>query len=199
MISRSTFLDIRERFGLWASWAVWAEAGVKPKDNMGDLSVFDLERNPGVLNELHADAILVGLNFSRGQSRIWGNFHDPRPVATDYKTRHALKGTWLWGAYMTDVIKDKVEKHAGSLVRYLGAHPDVARSNIEILREEISALGVDDPLLVAFGRDAEILLRRHLGGFFRIVGIPHYATYISMEDYRLRVSAATGSRLPVRS
>ncbi len=121
MISRSTFLDIRERFGLWASWAVWAEAGVKPKDNMGDLSVFDLERYPGVLNELHADVILVGLNFSRGQSRIWGNFHDPRPVATDYKTRHALKGTWLWGAYMTAVIKDKVEKRSGSLVRYLGA------------------------------------------------------------------------------
>ena len=39
-MDQKKFNFIKEKYGLLASWAVWAEAGDKAKSNMGDLSVF---------------------------------------------------------------------------------------------------------------------------------------------------------------
>ncbi len=44
MIERKQFELIKKKYGHYASWAIWADEGVKPKDNVGDLSVFDIER-----------------------------------------------------------------------------------------------------------------------------------------------------------
>ena len=52
---------IKNKYGLHASWAVWAEEADKPKSNMGDLSVFDDEN---ILQELNPNIVLVALNFS---------------------------------------------------------------------------------------------------------------------------------------
>ena len=63
MISPKTFEEIRKLYGHFASWAVWAEAGDKPKSNIDDLSVLDPESNPDLLNTLTADFIFLGLNI----------------------------------------------------------------------------------------------------------------------------------------
>lgn len=193
MIPLDRFLRIRERHGHFASWAVWAPAGARPKDGVGDLSVLDPETNPSLLETLHVDAILLGLNISRPIARPFGNFHDPGPRATDFRIRHALFGTRLWGAYMTDVIKDFEEKASGKVTAHLKRDPEFERENVRLLLEEIEHLGARNPLLVAFGRDAESILRRNLGGRFEVVGIPHYAIRGSSASYRARVHAILGT------
>ena len=94
MIDREKFEFLREKYGRYSSWAVWADEGKRPKDNMGDLGVFDLETNPGLLQQLKPGIVLVGLNVSRGSIETpLGNFHDPRPEAMDFKIRYALQGS----------------------------------------------------------------------------------------------------------
>ena len=187
MISIETFTEIRERFGHFASWAVWAEEGKNPKDNIDDLAVLSPDKNADLLKTLHGNTILLGLNISRRIERPLGNFHDPRPMATDFKIRYALKGTACWGSYMTDIIKDFEEKASGKMMAYLKGHSDFERDNIRQLREEIKVLGVTNPLLLTFGKDAEAIAKRNFGDEFRIVCIPHYANYVSKESYRVHV------------
>lgn len=43
------------------------------------------------------------------------------------------------------------------------------------------------PLIVTFGRDAEVIARRNLGKEFDVCRIPHYANYTSKEKYREQV------------
>ena len=176
-----TFTEIRERFSHFASWAVWADEGVNPKDNIDDLSVLNPDVNPNLLKILHGNAILLGLNISRRIERLLGNFHDPRPMATDFKIRYALKDTSYWGSYMTDIIKAFEEKASGKMMSFLRTNKDFERENIRKLREEIEFLRFSQPTLVAFGKDAEKIAERNLSKEFKIVGIPHYANYISKE------------------
>jgi hypothetical protein len=187
MISIEKFVDIRERFGYFASWAIWADNGKNPKDNIDDLSVLNPDLNLDLLKTLHGNSILLGLNISRKIERPLGNFHDPRPMATDFKIRYALKHTSYWGSYMTDIIKDFEEKASGRMMSFLRNNKGFERDNIRKLREEIDFLGFPNPVLVTFGKDAEKIAKRNLGKEFQIVSIPHYANYISRENYRVQV------------
>jgi hypothetical protein len=106
MIDQTKFEFIKKKYGYCASWAIWADVGKKPKENVGDLRVFDIKNNPGLLQQLNPNIILVGLNFSRGIIKVpFANFHDARSEAMDFKIRYALSGSQFWGAYMTDIIK----------------------------------------------------------------------------------------------
>ena len=187
MINIHTFETVRKQFGHFASWALWADAGKNPKDNIADLSVLAPQANPDLLHILHSDAILIGLNISRRIELSLGNFHDPRPMATDFKIRFALRGTPYWGAYMTDIIKDFEEKASGTMMRFLRSNRDFEEDNIRHFRKELEVLDCTDPLLITFGRDAEAVTKRNLGNEYRIVRIPHYANYISKEEYRKQV------------
>jgi hypothetical protein len=108
--SIAKFAEIRERFGHFASWAVWADEGKNPKDNIEDLSILNPNMNPKLLDTLHGNTILLGLNISRRIECPLGNFHDSRQMANDFKIRYALKNTCYWGSYMTDIIKDFEER-----------------------------------------------------------------------------------------
>ena len=181
MISIETFVEIRERFGHFASWAVWAEEGEKAKGNIDDLTVLNPDENPTLLETLHGNSIFLGLNISRRIELPFGNFHDPRSRATDFKIRYALKNTSYWGSYITDIIKDFEERASGKMISFLRKNKEFERDNIRKLHEEIAVLGFANPTLVTFGRDAETIAKRHLGGDFRIIRIPHYANYISKQ------------------
>jgi hypothetical protein len=174
---------------------VWAPPGKKPKENIGDLTVLDLQANPDLLHTLSATFVFLGLNISRKIERTFGNFHDARPMATDYKIRAALQGTRFWGSYMTDILKDFEQKVSGKVMTYSNANPSFERHNIDLLRQELFDLGVEHPVLVAFGKDAEAIARRNLDSEYKIVGIPHYAKYISTNAYRTEVNEVLASRL----
>ncbi|MBS9405689.1 hypothetical protein KG088_19095 [Halomonas sp. TRM85114] len=187
MISKEKFIEIRERFGHFASWAIWADEGVNPKDNIDDLSILDPDVNSNLLHTIHGNSILLGLNISRRIERPLANFHDPKSVATDFKIRYALKGTGYYGSYMTDIIKDFEEKASGKMMSFLKSNKDFERENIQKLRQEIAVLGVSNPVIVAFGKDAEKVAARNFGNEFEVIGIPHYANFISKENYRTKV------------
>ena len=52
MISIEIFETIKQKYGDVASWAVWEDVGAKPKSNMGHLNIFDLQKNPTLLEVL---------------------------------------------------------------------------------------------------------------------------------------------------
>ena len=45
MIEKDKFEKIKKLHSEYASWAIWADQGEKPKSNIGDLSVLDPKKN----------------------------------------------------------------------------------------------------------------------------------------------------------
>lgn len=129
----------------------------------------------------------MGLNISRPIERPFGNFHDPRPTATDYRLRAGLLGTACWGAYITDAIKDFENRCSHEVMRHLRCRPDFEHEQIVALRQELDLLGPQRPVLIALGRDAEAILRRQLAPEFTVIGVPHYAMRMPIETYRVAI------------
>lgn len=192
MLSRDKFEFIKEKYGHHASWAVWADGGLKPKDNIGDISIFDMEKNVSLLSQLNPNIVLVGLNISRPIETPFANFHDPRSQAMDYKIRYAFQRSPYWGAYMTDVIKDFEQKACGKMMSYLRKNKSFEENNIKLFRDELYDIGAYNTKLVAFGKDAYLLLDRHFGSEFQIFKIPHYSNYTAKEKYREEVKSILG-------
>ena len=191
MITREKFDFIKKKYGKHVSWAIWEREDEKPTSNIGNMSVLDPEINKNLLSELNPDIVLVALNFSVDiKHEPWENFHKYRPHATDFKTRYALRDTPLWGAYMTDILKDYPEKDSNKVNAHLKKHPELEQQNITRFRQEITDIGANNPLLVAFGGIVYEILRRNLKDF-KIVKIPHYAHFMNKEKYRDQVKTAT--------
>jgi len=185
MIDKEKFEFIKNKYGHWTSWAIWADAGETPKSNIGDLTVFN---GTDFLSALNPEIVLVGLNISRGDIKFpLANFHDARPEATDYKIRYALQETPFWGGYMTDIIKDFNEKESGKMMAYLRSNKDFERSNVEIFKQELKDLGSINPTIIAFGNDAYSILSRNFKDQYKVLKVPHYANYTSKEKYREQV------------
>ena len=185
MITSERFDLVKEKYAFYSSWAIWAQAGEKPKSNIGDLSVLDPNQNPSLLSQLNPEIVFLALNISRGDIiHPFGNFHDARSEATDYKIRFALQDSIYWGGYMTDIIKDFDEKHSGKVISYLKKHEDIIHKNIDQFKKELSDIGSNNPTLISFGNDVFNILNKYLKKDFKVLKVPHYASYISKENYR---------------
>ena len=186
------FNFIKEEYGTCSSWAIWKEVGETPKSNMEDLNILDPQQNPDLLSELKPNVVFVGLNTSKDISGLepFSNFHPTNPFANDYKTRYALKGTELWGGYMTDIIKKHEELHSLSVVKHLRKYPEVVDENIETFRKELKDLGTKNPTIIAFGNAAHSILTRHLKDEFKILKVYHYSYFrINKKRYREHVKS----------
>jgi hypothetical protein len=184
MINKARYDLIRAKHGEYGSWAAWADSSGKPKSNMGVLSHFD---DPDIVEQLKSNVVMVALNFSRTIAPVpFINFHDANPRAQDYKIRHAFKGTPFWGAYMTDVIKRHVDVESSQVVRHLKEHPEVVAKNLEILREELSDLGADRPVILAFGAESHRLLQVGLSPceYSHLIKLTHYSHQIGQEEFK---------------
>lgn len=185
MITKEHYIEIANKYGEFASWAVWVHEDVKPKSNIGDMSIFDLEKNPKLLGTLNPNVIMVGLNFSRTiERKAFVNFHDKRPQGQDYKIRYAFRDTEFYGAYMTDIIKDFEEKISGNVQSYLKRNSEFELNNVRLFQQEIKDLKCVDPLIIAFGNISYDLLNKHFGKVYRIKKVMHYSQQISKEKYR---------------
>jgi hypothetical protein len=190
MIDATRFDLIKRKHGAYASWAVWAPPTGAPKSNMGNLEVLDEKANPTLLETLNPGVVMVGLNISRGfPNEPFRNFHDLNASANDFKIRYAFCDTSFWGAYMTDIIKGFVEPVSGTLLTYLGRHPEVVRDHVKTLRAELLDLGHPSPLILAFGGAAHALLVENLcaNDYSVVVPLTHYSHRISKEKYRDKV------------
>lgn len=189
-MSREKFEAIKEKWGGYSSWAIWKQmsAHERPKAGIGDMSVLDPDLNDALLSTLNPDVVMLGLNAaSRPISVPFSNFHDSHPRANDFKIRYAFEGTPYWGSYMTDVFKGLHETDSRKVLQYLRVHPEEVRAQVVRLREELSDLGAEDPLLIVFGVIAYPMVERHLGEDHRIVRVTHYAHQVSKENYRSQV------------
>ena len=194
MIDQAKFGLIKEKYGHYASWAVWADGTNKPKENVGDLSIFESNEDDALSKQLNPNIVLVGFNISRRIQSALGNFHDGRSSSMDYKLRYALKATALWGAYMTDIIKDFEQKASGKLMAYLRKNKSFEKDNLELFEAELGDLGVNQPTLIALGRDAFQILNRNLGRKYDIWRVPHYSNYTSKETYKEEIAAIIQSK-----
>ena len=180
MMDLGTFNSIKERYGLYASWAIWSNVGDKPKSNIGDLSMFDLRKNPTLLEQLKPHVILVGLNISRGLIKeSFANFHDSRPQGTDFKIRHALQGSDYWGAYMTDLFKDLDEKDSNKVKALIKNDPSLIAAHVTFLRDEIRHVVGESSAratLIAFGDVVYTHLKNNFSTECEVKKIPHYAS-----------------------
>lgn len=173
------YLDIVERYGDCASWAVWADAGQTPKSNVGDLRIFDLDINPDLLDQLNPNVVMVGLNIARGFDGTFANFHDGKSKSQDFKIRHAFKNTRFYGAYMTDIIKFLPCKDSGEVIKYLRANPSIEKENALKFEEELVNIKADNPLIIALGNAAFTILNKYFCGRFRIAKVTHYSHHIN--------------------
>lgn len=191
MISKELFERIEKKYGDVASWAVWEDAGLKPKSNMGHLNIFDLQKNPSLLGVLKNNVVMVGLNFSRPLSPTepFKNFHDLNPSANDFKIRYAFRNTEFYGAYMTDIIKNLEMKVSHDVKSYLKYNPNLVHANISLFRDELSVLGAKVPIILAFGVDTYNLLNKYLrkDEYSNLVRLTHYSQQIGKENYKKTV------------
>jgi len=185
MITKEHYIEIEAKYGEFASWAIWANEDMKPKSNIGDMSIFDLNKNPNLLEVLNPNVIMVGLNFSRSiEKKAFVNFHDKRPQGQDYKIRYAFRDTGFYGAYMTDIIKSFEEKISGNVLQYLKDNKEFELMNVKLFEQEITDLKCSYPLIIAFGNITFDILNKHLGQKYRIKKVKHYSQQISKENYR---------------
>ncbi len=187
MLSREKFELIKNEYGHYASWAVWADGNGKPKDNVGEMDILNPDINSNLLQSLNPNVIIVGLNISGRIKTALANFHSPNSRSMDFKMRYAFKDTPLWGGYITDIIKDFEQKVSGKVMTYLSANRKFEKENIDIFRKELSDLGSKKPKLISCGGAVDTILKRNLKDEFQIFKIPHYSHFISKENYKKEV------------
>ena len=174
------FQSIKEKYGDVASFASWSpKISGKAKSGIDDLSIFEPLNTNNVIQTLHTDSVLVGLNISRGDIKCeaWRNFHSPNSKATDYKLRLAVPGTALSGCYMTDVLKGIVEVDSGKVVKDFRDNPQKLKPHLDSLKDELKFISSKRPRLYAFGSIAFKLLIDNLASEYEIIQLYHYASY----------------------
>lgn len=183
MISKDRYELLTFKYGRQSSWAIWSDQEDKPKSGMDDLSLFD---NEEILKYLNPNIVLVALNLSVNiKFKPWENFHGKNGEV--YKLRYALKGTPLWGGYMTDIIKGHVDPSATGMMKYIDDNPQMLFENVRSFEEELNHLGGNNPRLVALGNDVFKLLTNNLGSKYHIKKITHYGYKVSKEIYKRKV------------
>ena len=188
MVSKELYEAIANKYGHVASWAVWDKAGDKPKSNISNMAVFNINSNPAILETIHTNVIMVALNFSRDVAfeLPFMNFHDSNRHGQDYKIRFAFEDTKYYGSYMTDIIKDFPMLSSGDVLKHLRQNPHEIEIQLNRFREELAFIKSIKPTILAFGRDTYNILSRGLGQneYSSLIQLTHYSHQISKENYR---------------
>jgi hypothetical protein len=190
MCKIADYENLKKEFGLYGSWAIWAN-GKKHTDGIGDWSVLTDEN---ILSKAKPSYVFVGLNAAEHDQKTnlvpWCNFHSKDSKQKDYKLRCALQSTNYWGAYMTDIIKGYRCTKSEEVMKFVKNNPQKYNEHLDNFRKEMRLLaGEDRPILIAMGGDAYKLLRP-LKKEFVIKKIPHYAArykYSNLNYYVIRV------------
>lgn len=185
------FQEIETRYSNVASWACWAPQTnhLKRKSGISDLTIFDPSVGHNCIQLLHTNFVLVGLNISRDDicDGPWRNFHSDNPFNTDYKLREIFIGTKLWGAYMTDILKDFPEPKSNKVLKYCKDYPYELDKHVQNFCDEISFVCANQTELVALGDLTYKILNDRLGINYKIHKIFHYASTKTIEQMRSEV------------
>lgn len=196
MITREQYYMLLE-YSHVSSWAVWddpEEGSVKSGTaNVDMLDISNYSNDNELLSILNNDFVLVGLNAAvHSDTNIrkdpWNAFHsDDNKRQKDYKLRYALKGTPLWGSYITDALKGYPKTNSSQVVKDLKNREMKALldKSIEDFRRELEILG--DPIIVALGNASFKIVKKYFNEKYRIVKITHFSYFIGQEKYKERV------------
>jgi hypothetical protein len=186
MIIDDIFEKIKEKHGKYASWAVWMNEreGYDPESfNIDDLSIFNKENNPQLLQELNPNIVMVGLNFGGSSGIIdaeqlkndpdFKNFHNVGKGCWDFKLRYAIRNTELYGAYLTDIVKYYSASYAkGAVIN----NQQKNKESKEIFLDELKDLGCKNPIIIAMGGKTYKKLTELFGSVkYNIIPITHYS------------------------
>jgi len=164
MISETKFIEIRERFGEFATWAIWNS------ENESDTKI--IEQN---IDELHTKWVLIGLNISK-PVKVWGNF---RGGKHDRKLKIAFRNTNISGAYMTDLIK-KIEKSSSEIEKEIKQGNLNISEQVNNLVEELNLVGVTNKTkFIIFGDTARNLYDEYYERYFpenKVYYLKHYSS-----------------------
>lgn len=186
MIDVRRYNKLKEKCSKYSSWAIWKDAGEKPKSNTDDMSVFDDDTN--ICKKLNDKYVFVGLNVSRTpENEPWKNFHSSDSRQNDFKLRYALKDTKFWGSYITDIIKNHEEVKSTTVQEDLKKDPKIIEKHINAFKEELSVLSDKQPIIIAMGNATYNILKKNLDDGYCIVKIWHYSYRVSKEKYREKV------------
>lgn len=186
MIDIDRYNNLKKKCGKYSSWAIWQEAGEKPKSNTGDMSIFDDDEK--ICDRLNDKYVFVGLNVSRSPGdEPWKNFHSDSPYQNDYKLRHVLTGTKFWGSYITDIIKNHEQVKSSEVRKALKKDPSIIDKNIKKFQNELNCLSDEKPILIAMGKDACKILKNNMEEEYTIHGIRHYSANGGPEFYKDKV------------
>ena len=196
MITQKLYLDIAKAYGTVASWAVWEKSDGKPKSNISNMNIFDIEKNANLLRLLHVDTVMVGLNFARKVEMCepFLNFHDSNPHGQDFKIRYAFEGTQYYGSYMTDIIKNFPKLSSKDVVQYLKGNPQEVTVQIDTFLKELEFIGSVKPTILTFGKDTYSILKDNLRSedCSDLIPLTHYSHQISKENYKKDVHMKLG-------
>lgn len=196
MMTSKQYQSIGTNYGHVCSWAVWEKADEKPKSNIANMDVFDLDKNLNLLKTLRTDVIMVALNFSRDIAfkKPFMNFHDANPHAQDFKIRYAFEGTPFYGAYMTDIIKDFPMLSSKDVLSHLKANPNDVTAQLKRFREEMVFINAGAPAILAFGKQTFDILKKGLNEneYSSLIQLTHYSHHISKENYREEIHTQLG-------
>lgn len=179
MINKEDYEYLRTLYGGYSSWMVWEEPlEGKPKSNIEKMDPF---KSSTIRKELRTEYVFVGLNASRKLEGDWQNFHSASRYQNDYKLRYAFNHSRFLGSYITDVIKGIENPNSGQIMKKVSSGEIKIEEHIKALEDEIRVLR--PKYIISIGKDADKLLKKHTDNR-NIVNIPHYAIYVSKEQYK---------------
>jgi hypothetical protein len=153
-----------EKYGPYASWAVWNPKAQK------ETSII---RN--AVADLKSSVIIVGLNISQPLSDSWSNF---RGGKHDRKLMYAFNNSPYRGAYMTDLLKGIVQAKSQEILSKIKRGEIDVREHVQSFREEMDTIGAtSNSLFILFGKAVHSIFSEHLSSNYpNSVFCEHYSS-----------------------
>ena len=169
------------------SWAIWN--GEKDKYDKKYIKLADLTIILDNVDKLHTKYVIIGFNPSppippkiENPDKQWEAFHPVnRPRNHDRKLYEAFKGTKVWGAYMTDLIKED-EVNVNKMRKDIDAknNSEKKEDHKKYFQAELTCVGVTPhSIFILLGKDARELFFDFINGtpfsLNTTICLPHYA------------------------
>lgn len=169
MYTQQHFKYLTEKYGSFASWAIWDAKNEK------DTSIIFQS-----IDKLHSNFVLLGLNISSPLSnKSWVNFHGGRH---DRKLKYACHNTVLQGSYITDLFKDIDEPDSSKIKSKLSN--SLIHDNVDYFNQEMKDISVnEDTVFIVLGVPSSFLAKcfdtyfKYSFPTNKVIFYPHYSYY----------------------
>ncbi len=157
------YQHLKVKYGNVASWAIWNE------NNHKDTLI--IEENIGLLNSRYVG---VALNISN-PVKEWSNFRGTHCR----KLEQAFNKTSIRGFYLTDVLKNIVEKNSSVILKKIKSNEIKIESHIASFIEEMKDVKItEETIFLTFGYLANELFTKHLKQIYpnnKVIKLKHYS------------------------